>query len=60
MNKIVKYIQDSRSELKKVVWPTRKQTTNHTLLVVGFSVGVAIFLGILDFGLNKLFELIIK
>jgi preprotein translocase subunit SecE len=60
MNKLINYIKNSKSELKKVVWPTKKQTTSHTLLVIGFSLGVALFLGILDFGLNKLFELIIK
>jgi preprotein translocase subunit SecE len=59
MNKLIQYIQDSKSELKKVVWPTKQQTTNHTLLVVGFSLGVALFLGLVDFGLNKLLEIII-
>ena len=36
-------------ELKKVVWPSRKEATNHTLLVIGISLGVAIFFGILDY-----------
>ncbi len=57
--KLISYIKASKSELKKVVWPTRKQTTNHTLLVIGFSLAVAIFLGVVDFGLSKLVELIL-
>ena len=56
-NKLVQYVKDSRTELKKVIWPTRKQATNDTLLVIGFSLGVAVFLGLVDFVLTKLLEL---
>jgi len=31
---IVKYLKDIRSESKKVIWPTRKQTMNNTLIVL--------------------------
>ena len=58
-NKLSQYVQDSWVELKKVVWPTKKQAINHTLLVIGFSLSVAVFLGLVDFGLNKLLELVI-
>jgi len=57
MNKLVKYIKDSRAELKKVVWPTRQQTRNHTLMVIGVSLAVAVFLGAVDFILNKVLEI---
>ncbi|PIT89970.1 preprotein translocase subunit SecE [Candidatus Kuenenbacteria bacterium CG10_big_fil_rev_8_21_14_0_10_36_11] len=60
MNKFTQYFSESKTELKKVIWPTKKQTLNHTLLVIGFSLGVAIFLGAVDFGLNKLVEVILK
>lgn len=36
-------------EMKKVVWPTRKEAINHTLLVIGISLGVAAILGALDY-----------
>jgi len=58
--KIIQYIKDSRDELKKVVWPTRKQLINHTLIVIGVSLVVAAFLGIIDFGLTKVVQIIIK
>ncbi len=48
-NKLTNYFRDSYQELKKVVWPTKRETTNHTLVVIGISLGVAIFLGALDF-----------
>lgn len=34
--------------MKKVSWPTKKETYNYTLLVIGLSLGVAVFLGLLD------------
>jgi preprotein translocase subunit SecE len=49
MNKIATYIQESVAELKKVTWPTKKETYNYTLLVIGISLGAAIFLGALDY-----------
>ena len=59
MNKLVEYIKDSKTELKKVVWPTREQAIKHTALVIGFSIALAAFLGIIDFGLNKLLEVLL-
>jgi len=48
IEKIKNYFAESWSELKKVNWPTRSQTLNLTLVVVGLSLGVAVFLGVLD------------
>lgn len=53
-NRIFSYFRESREELKKVVWPTRKETQNNTMLVIGISLFVAAFLGLLDLGLNYL------
>lgn len=47
-NKLVNYIKGSVEEMKKVTWPTKKETKNYTLLVIGISIGVAAFLGALD------------
>ncbi len=57
--KFTTYIKNSFVELKKVSWPTEKQTINNTLLVVGISLAVAIFLGLIDFLLTKILQLII-
>lgn len=35
--------------MKKVTWPTKKETYNYTLLVIGISIAVALFLGLLDY-----------
>lgn len=58
MSKLTEYLKGSISEMKKVTWPTKKETKNYTLLVIFVSVAVAIFLGTLDkifsFGINNL------
>lgn len=48
-NKLTNYIKGSVEEMKKVTWPTKKETKNFTLLVIGISLGTAVFLGALDF-----------
>ncbi len=59
-NKVVQYIKESRDELKKVVWPSRKETVKYTLLVIGISFAMAVFLGALDFGLTIVLEQVIR
>lgn len=49
---ISEYFKGSLQEFKKVVWLSKKQTTQHTLLVIGVSLGVALFLGAIDYLLN--------
>ncbi|MFN8459929.1 MAG: preprotein translocase subunit SecE [Anaerolineae bacterium] len=48
-NVVVKYFKDTRAELRKVSWPTREETQNLTLIIVGVTVAMAAFLGILDY-----------
>lgn len=57
--KTTNYIKASYQEMKKVVWPTRQETTKHTLLVIAISLGVAAFIGVFDYIFTKLFELVI-
>jgi len=60
MSKIVEYFKGSVEEMKKVTWPTKKETQSYTLLVVGISLAVALFLGAIDFIFSLGIELIIK
>ena len=48
VNKIKDYIIEAYREVSRVNWPTKKETTRLTLIVIGFSIGVALFLGALD------------
>ena len=43
-----KFLQDSRTEVRKVVWPTRKETSQTTLLIMMSVVVVGIMLWALD------------
>ena len=52
--KIIVFLKEVRLEMKKVNWPTRKETIRYTLIVIGLSVAVAAFLGSLDFIFNTL------
>lgn len=42
------FMRDSRTEIRKVVWPTRKETTQTTLVVIGVVAIVAIFMWMID------------
>ncbi|MEM5779559.1 MAG: preprotein translocase subunit SecE [Lawsonibacter sp.] len=44
-----KWLKEMRSELKKVQWPTRKQTVNNTLIVIACVIVVGVFIWIFDF-----------
>lgn len=54
--KIKGFLKEVRIEMKKVNWPTRKETVKYTLIVVGLSVVVAAFLG----GLDALFQFLLN
>jgi len=56
MNKILVFFREARAELMKVNWPTKQQAINYTLMVIGISVVVAIFLGGLDYFFVKLLK----
>lgn len=56
---IFQFIKETRVELEKVVWPSKKDTLKYTVTVIVFSIGVALILGAFDFGLIKLMEKIL-
>ena len=60
MNAIIRYFKEAYAEMRKVVWPSRKETINHTVLVIAISVGVAAFMGIADYCFILGLERIIK
>jgi len=47
--KIITFLKEVKLEIKKVNWPTRQETIRYTLIVIGISAAVAMFLGVLDF-----------
>jgi len=53
MGKVIQYFLEVKSELAKVVWPTRKDTTRYTLIVIAFAICMAAILGAADYGLTQ-------
>ena len=60
MDKVINFLRDVRVELSKVTWPTKEQLAKYTLIVIGISAFIAIFLGIVDFGLQKIIDRILR
>jgi preprotein translocase subunit SecE len=59
MQKVMTFLGEAKAELKKVTWPSPKQTMASTLVVIIIVFIVSIYLGIIDFGLAKLVKLIL-
>lgn len=60
MSKLSEYIKGSAQEMKKVSWPTKKETKNYAFLVMGVSLAVAAFLGGLDFAFSFVLGILLK
>ena len=52
-NAIIRYLRETRVELRKVHWPTRQEAWNLTKVVMVVTISMALFLGLLD----RLFDL---
>ena len=48
MTSPILFLKEVRTELSKVVWPTRKQTMRLTVIVIAISVAVGFYIGALD------------
>ncbi len=57
--KAIEFLREVKVELKKVTWPTRKQTTGTTIVVIIFVFVVSAFLGLFDLGLSKLVQVVL-
>ena len=54
-NTIVRTFREVRSEMKKVVWPTREETTRLTIVVIAISVVISLIL----FAADSVFQILI-
>jgi len=51
-----RFLRDIIAELKKVVWPSRRETIYLTTLVLIVTVAMGILLGALDYGFTQLVD----
>jgi len=59
-NKLFSYLREAKEELEKVAWPTQKQTTRYTIVVIVISAIIALYFGIIDYLLNLGLEALLK
>lgn len=53
------FFEESKAEIKKVTWPTKKEAKVTTLAVLVMVVVMSIFLGLADLGFTKLVDIIL-
>ncbi|MCM0753744.1 preprotein translocase subunit SecE [Desulfovibrio aminophilus] len=54
------FFEESKVEIKKVVWPTRKETVTTCIAVLVLVLVMSLFLGIVDLGFSKIIEAILS
>ena len=59
IQKVTQFLKEAKVELKKVTWPTPKQTMASTAVVIIIVFIVSIYLGIIDFALAKVVKFIL-
>jgi preprotein translocase subunit SecE len=60
INSSVQFLREVKIELKKVTWPSRKQTIGSTVVVIAVIILISIFLGSVDIGLSSLIRAVLK
>jgi preprotein translocase subunit SecE len=59
VQKSIQFLREVKIELKKVTWPSRKQTMGSTVVVIILVMIVSLFLGLVDFGLSSLMRMVL-
>ena len=57
---VKEFLEQAKAELKKVTWPSRKETLTTSVAVIVLVVIISLFLGLADFSLTKLIKLVLS
>ena len=57
--RVIRFLRDYKSEVKKIVWPNFKDVVKNTVIVLVMCVIFGVFVWLADFGLGKLLSLIL-
>ncbi|MBI5575275.1 MAG: preprotein translocase subunit SecE [Deltaproteobacteria bacterium] len=52
--KVSSFLQEFRTEMKKVTWPGRKETASSTAVVIVTVMIIVLFLGLVDYALGRI------
>ncbi len=55
LKRVARFVREVRMELKKVIWPTREQLVNNTLIVFAACILIGVIIWIADAGLGLLY-----
>jgi preprotein translocase subunit SecE len=58
--KSAQFLREVKVELKKVTWPSRKQTIGSTAVVIALVMIISLFLGVVDFGISSLIRIVLQ
>ena len=56
--RVKKFFRDTKSELKKVTWPTKEQLIHNTGVIITFIIIITIILSLLDVAFAQLFKVL--
>ena len=59
-NKAFKFFRETKSEMKKVSWPSKGQLFHNTIVILSFVIIMTVILFLFDMGFEKLLSFIIK
>jgi len=60
ISKAMQFLREVTVELKKVTWPSRKQTTGSTVVMLILVAIISLFLGVVDIGLSRLIQVVLQ
>ena len=60
IGKSIQFLREVKVELKKVTWPSRKQTMGSTLVVIILVMIISLFLGVVDVGLSGIIRVVLQ
>jgi preprotein translocase subunit SecE len=60
VNPVTRYLRETRGELRKVIWPTRQESTRLTAIVIAVSTAMAVFLWFWDLIFSQSIHLLIN
>lgn len=52
------FLSDVKVEMKKVIWPTKKELINYTVMVIVATIVVMVIIGVADGVFSQLFKLL--
>ena len=58
-DKAMKFFRETKSEIKKVSWPSKTQLLHNTAVILAFVVIMTVILSVFDIGFEKLLSLIV-